>query len=113
MAPIEIAILVVLVGLVLFSVYFAVFTSWYVAKSDYFSPSQKKSQYAIIWFVPLLGAALVLHVLSLEIRHRQPGWVPWFDFLLVATFASSATAAIENTAHAGANQGDISDGGND
>ena len=62
MAPIEIAILVALVGLVLFALYLAAFTSWHVAHSDYFSPGQKTAQYAIIWLIPIIGPALVLHV---------------------------------------------------
>ena len=113
MAPIEIAILVALGGLVLFALYLAAFTSWYVAHSDYFSPGQKYAQYAIIWLIPIFGAALVLQVLSPEVRQRRPGWVPWFDFLLVAAFVSSANAAIEDAAHGDAAHRDTStpDGG--
>lgn len=116
MAPIEIAILVALVGLVVFSLYLAAFTSWHVAHSDYFSPGQKYAQYAIIWLVPIFGAALVLHVLSPEVRRRRPGWVPWLDFLLVSAFASSATAAIEDAVHGEVTHGDSptpEGGGND
>ena len=116
MVKIEIAILVALVGLVLFSLYLAAFTSWHVAHSDYFSPGQKYAQYAIIWLAPVFGAALVLHVLSAEVRRPRPGWVPWLEFLLVSAFASSATAAIEDSAHPEATHGDSptpEDGGND
>lgn len=106
MAPIEIAILVALGGLVLFALYLAAFTSWYVAHSDYFSPGQKNAQYAFIWLVPIFGAALVLHILSPEVRCRRPGWVPWLEFLLVSAFVSSATTASEDAAHAEETHGD-------
>lgn len=98
MAPIEITILIALIFLAIFHVYMAAFTSWHLSKSAYFELGQKYAQYAIVWLIPILGVAFVLHVLSPEIRRRRPGWFPWFDFLLVSAFASSATASIEDAA---------------
>ncbi len=116
MAPIEVAILIALVVVAVFFIYTAAFTSWQVAKSPYFEPRQKYAQYAIIWLLPIIGAAIVLHVLSPNVRRRRPGWVPWFEFLLVAAFTSSATEAIDGIAaqHSGANDGlSTPDGGGD
>jgi len=98
MAPIEIALFTALGLLVLFHVYAATFASWHVSKSTYFEPGQKYAQYAIIWLLPIIGVAIVLQVLSPDVRPRSPGWVPWFEFLLVAAFVSSASAATENSA---------------
>src|SRR4030065_893875 len=116
MAPVEIAIFIALVFVTVFHVYVAAFTSWHVSKSAYFYPGQKYAQYAIIWLLPLIGVAIVLHVLSSDVRLRHPGWVPWLDFLLVAAFVSSASATIEDAAtHAVANHTDspTTDGGGD
>jgi hypothetical protein len=116
MDPIEIATLIALVFLAVFHAYAAAFTSWHVSKSAYFEPKQKYAQYAIIWLLPIIGTAIVLHVLSPEVRHRRPGWIPWIDFLLIAAFVSSASSAIEDaTTHAVANHTapPIPDGGGD
>ena len=98
MAPIEIALLIALVFLAVFHVYAAAFTSWHLSKSAYFEPGQKYAQYVIIWLLPIIGVAIVLNVLSSDVRYRRPGWVPWLDFLLVSSFVSSASAAIEDAA---------------
>ncbi len=77
--------------------YMSAFTSWHVAKSDYFEPAQKYAQYAIIWLIPIIGAALVLHILAPCIRQqRGPEWIPWVDYLLIANFVSSVDAASVN-----------------
>jgi hypothetical protein len=114
MVSIEISIIIALVCLVIVYIYMAAFTSWHVAKSPYFEPGQKYAQYAIIWLIPILGAALVLHVLSPDVRRRRPSWIPWFDYLLVASFTSSASTELENAAaHHGTTDVDasIQDGG--
>ena len=116
MAPIEVAILIALVVAAVFFIYAAAFTSWQVAKSPYFEPGQKYAQYAVIWLLPIIGVAIMLHILSPDVRRRRPGWVPWLEFLLVAAFTSSATAAIDGAAaqHSGANDGSSTpDGGGD
>lgn len=74
-------------------IYMAAFTSWRLAKSDYFEPGQKYAQYAIIWLLPIIGAALVLHILAPGMPRRSPGWIPWLDYLLLANFVSSVDAA--------------------
>jgi len=98
MAPIEIAFLIALGFLAIFHVYAAAFTSWHVSKSACFEPGQKYAQYAIIWLLPIIGIAIVLHVLSSDVRRRRPGWVPWLDYLLVAAFVSSTSATAEDAA---------------
>ncbi len=116
MAPIEIAILIALVFLAVFHVYAAAFTSWHLSKSAYFEPRQKYAQYAIIWLLPIIGVAIVLNILSSDVRRRRPGWAPWLDFLLVSAFVSSASAAIEDAAtHAVSNHtaSPTPDGGGD
>lgn len=96
-------------------IYMAAFTSWHVAKSDYFEPGQKYAQYAIIWLLPIIGAALVLHILAPDMRRPSPGWIPWVDYLLVASFVCSVDAASLDAADVRDTSVDasVSDGGVD
>ncbi len=106
MTPIIMLALAALAFVAIFWIYMAAFAMWCVAKSNCFSPTQKYAQYALIWFLPIFGAAIVLHVLSPDFLRCRPSWVPWLDFLLVAAFVSSAATAIEDiAAHSDADAG--------
>jgi len=92
---VTIAIVIALLVLLTLHVYGAAFATWHLNKSSFFEPAQRYAQYAIMWLIPILGTAFVLNMLGNEVKYRRPGWIPWLDHILLATFVSSADSAIE------------------
>ena len=84
--------------LTLWQVYGAALASWHIARSEFFTPWQKTMQYLIAWLVPLVGVALILHMLGPEVRKRRPGWFPLLEPLVLAGFGVSGTEVIDSMA---------------
>ena len=82
--------------LVAFYAYSAAVVTWHVRNSAYLSRSQKLAQLAIIWLVPIVGVAFVLHMLGPEERMRRPGWVPLLEPLVLAAFINSSSGTTED-----------------
>lgn len=80
--------------LVVWHIYGAAMTSWYIATSSLFDPWQKKAQYVIAWCVPILGVAIILHLLGPVVRQRRPGWIPLLESVILASFGLSVSQAI-------------------
>ena len=104
MTAIEIALFVALLLFLVLHLFAAAFTTWHLSKSTLFEPSQKMAHYAIVWLIPIVGVAIVLHILSPDlspnILRRRPGWIPWCEFLLVSAFVSRVNVSIENASQA-------------
>ena len=79
-------------------IYGAAVTSWHIARSEFFEPWQKTAQYLIAWLLPIVGVALILHMLGPDVRKRRPGWVPLLEPLVLASFGISAANAMESIA---------------
>jgi hypothetical protein len=59
------------VGLVLAAVLFQVWVTVKVRRTPIFDVPQKRAQTKLIWFVPVLGAAVVLSVLQSEEQYER------------------------------------------
>jgi hypothetical protein len=85
--------------LVAFYIYSAAVATWHVRNSAYLSRSQKLAQLAIIWLLPIVGVAFVLHMLGPEERMRRPGWVPLLEPLVLAAFIHSSSGTTEDSSY--------------
>lgn len=56
--------------------------------SDFFDPWQTRMQLLIIWFVPILGSALVAAMLLPHIQFKR-GRIPLLELLVLSAFVSS------------------------
>lgn len=59
------------VSLVLAAVAFQIWVTMRVRKTPIFDGSQKRAQTKLIWFVPVIGAALVFAVLQSEEQYER------------------------------------------
>ena len=76
-------------------VYLNVVSTIHLTRSDMYSSGQKKAQLAFIWFIPIIGAAIVLMLLMEEpgAEKRLPRGNSFIvRFLLLSFIFSSATA---------------------
>ena len=80
--------------LLLWHVYGASIASWHISASEVFDPWQKKAQHLLAWCLPILGVAIILHVLGPVVRKRRPGWVPLLEPLILSSFLLSASQAL-------------------
>jgi hypothetical protein len=71
--------------------------------SDFFDPWQTRMQLLIVWFVPILGAALVAAMLLPHIQVKR-GRIPLLELLVLSAFVSSLNQG-DNYQHSGV--GDI------
>jgi hypothetical protein len=58
-------------GLVGAAVLFQIWVTWRVRKTPIFDGSQKSAQTKLIWFVPVIGAAVVFAVLQSEEQYER------------------------------------------
>lgn len=59
------------VVLVVAAVLFQIWVTWKVRRTPIFDVPQKRAQTKLIWFVPVLGAAVVLSVLQSEEQYER------------------------------------------
>lgn len=96
-------------------VYSAAVATWHIRRTSFFTTSQKSWQIAIVWCIPIIGVAVVLHMLGPEVRKRRPGWVPLLEPLVLGVFFLSVTDSIDASLHDSAPSDSSSppDGGSD
>lgn len=82
--------------LLLWHVYGAAIASWHIAASELFDPWQKMAQYLIAWGIPILGVAIILHMLGPVVRKRRPGWVPVLEPMILSSFLLSVSHTSES-----------------
>jgi uncharacterized membrane protein YeaQ/YmgE (transglycosylase-associated protein family) len=58
-------------GLVGAAVLFQIWVTWRVRRTPIFDGSQKSAQTKLIWFVPVIGAAVVFAVLQSEEQYER------------------------------------------
>lgn len=96
------ALVYILIGvLVLWHVYGAASASWHIAASELFDPWQKKAQYVIAWCLPIIGVAIIIHMLGPVLRQRRPGWIPLLEPIILASFLLSVSHASDSSSSCG------------
>lgn len=64
--------------LVAYTLYLNMLAMLVVRYSVRLTPFQRIAQAIVVWTIPLLGAALVLHLLFLDVPNLMPrAWIPW------------------------------------
>jgi hypothetical protein len=57
-------------------------------RSDFFESWQRAVQLAIIWCLPILGAAVVVTILAPHVPRRRES-LPWLQYFILGGFVSS------------------------
>ncbi|MCP5158617.1 MAG: hypothetical protein H6975_04245 [Gammaproteobacteria bacterium] len=96
MTAVNVVIVAVVLVLSVMYIYMAAFTSWHISRSEYFESGQKRAQHAIVWLIPILGAAFVLHMLSPDIKRKGPGWIPALEYMILSAFVASVAEASDS-----------------
>jgi hypothetical protein len=109
----SILVWVLAAALLVLYVYSAAVATWHLRRTSYLTRSQRLAQLIIVWCVPIIGVAFVLHMLGPEVRRRRPGWVPLLEPLVLAAFLLSASSGEESTNEGASQDSGSPDGSGD
>jgi len=72
-------ILIILLGITLvITIWLNVIATIALKHDDMLDPFQRKSQFIIVWLVPLMGASLILYLVNEHSPNVIPrSWIPW------------------------------------